>query len=201
MSKISSSVVKFSKQKSIPAIVVDVVGRTCTVSLSGRGGVLHNVVYIGPTPTAGDPVFVNYVSGRPVVETSSGASVDSQISKAVYSIPSSPSGSGSGDNVPTQKDHNSLANLQGGNPSGISGKEYYHLTAAQNTIFSNIAGVPNANAILDLISTTKAFMPPRMSTTQRDAIPTPTEGMIVYNLTTHAINFYNGTIWKALAVV
>ena len=54
---------------------------------------------------------------------------------------------------------------------------------------------PNANAILDLTSTTKAFMPPRMTTTQRDAISTPTEGMVIYNLTTHVLNFHNGTSW------
>jgi hypothetical protein len=57
---------------------------------------------------------------------------------------------------------------------------------------------PNANAILDLISTTKAFMPPRMTTTQRDNISTPTEGMVIYNLTTHLLNFYNGTVWGAV---
>lgn len=58
--------------------------------------------------------------------------------------------------------------------------------------------VPNANAILDIDSTTKAFMPPRMTTTQRDAIPTPTEGMVIYNLTTHVLNFHNGTEWGAV---
>lgn len=58
-----------------------------------------------------------------------------------------------------------------------------------------IRGVPNANAILDVQSTTKAFMPPRMTQTQRDAIPSPQEGMMIYNLTTHGINVYNGTTW------
>jgi hypothetical protein len=57
---------------------------------------------------------------------------------------------------------------------------------------------PNANAILDVSSTTKAFMPPRMTTTERDAIGTPTEGMMIYNLTTHLLNFYNGTVWGAV---
>lgn len=54
---------------------------------------------------------------------------------------------------------------------------------------------PNANAILDVPSTTKAAMFPRMTTTQRDAIPSPTEGMEIYNLTTHVKDFYNGTAW------
>ena len=53
--------------------------------------------------------------------------------------------------------------------------------------------------VLSLISTTKGFLPPRMTTTQRDAIATPDEGLTIYNTTTHAINFYNGTAWKAVA--
>jgi hypothetical protein len=58
--------------------------------------------------------------------------------------------------------------------------------------------IPNANALLDLTSTTKAFMPPRMTTTQRDAIASPTEGMYVHNTTTKGLNFYNGTSWVAV---
>jgi len=54
---------------------------------------------------------------------------------------------------------------------------------------------PNANAILDVTSTTKAFMPPRMTTTQKNAIASPTEGMVVWDLTTHTLSSYNGTTW------
>jgi len=57
---------------------------------------------------------------------------------------------------------------------------------------------PNANAILDIASTTKAFMPPRMTTTQRDAIASPTAGMVIYNSTTNVLNFHNGTAWGAV---
>ena len=35
---------------------------------------------------------------------------------------------------------------------------------------------PNANAALDVTSSTKAFMPPRMTTTERDAVASPTAG-------------------------
>lgn len=59
-----------------------------------------------------------------------------------------------------------------------------------------IGGTPNANAILDVQSTTKAFMPPRMTQSQRDAIPSPTEGMIIWNLTTHGLSSYNGSVWS-----
>lgn len=54
---------------------------------------------------------------------------------------------------------------------------------------------PNANAILDVVSTTKAFMPPRMSTAQKNAIASPTAGMVVYDSDMKGISFYNGTAW------
>ena len=59
-------------------------------------------------------------------------------------------------------------------------------------------GTLTTNAILDLQSTTKAFMPPRMTTTQRDAIGSPSAGMVIYNTTTGALNFHNGSAWGAV---
>jgi hypothetical protein len=58
-----------------------------------------------------------------------------------------------------------------------------------------IGGTPNPNAVLDLQSTTKAFIPPRMTTAQRNAIPAPVEGMVVWNTDTHGLNSYNGSTW------
>jgi hypothetical protein len=54
---------------------------------------------------------------------------------------------------------------------------------------------PNANAIVDMTSTTKAFMPPRMTTAQMLAVPTPTAGMVVFNTDFNIIASYNGTNW------
>lgn len=53
------------------------------------------------------------------------------------------------------------------------------------------------NAILDLQSTTRAFIPPRMTTTQRDNIGSPSAGMVVYNTTTNKLNVYT-TAWEAV---
>jgi len=58
-----------------------------------------------------------------------------------------------------------------------------------------LGGVKNANAVLDVQSTTKAFLPPRMTTTQKNAIPSPVEGMVVYDITIDALQFYNGSSW------
>lgn len=40
-----------------------------------------------------------------------------------------------------------------------------------------------------------AILPPVLTTTQRDAL-TPTEGMFIYNVTTHKHQGYNGTTWN-----
>ena len=51
----------------------------------------------------------------------------------------------------------------------------------------------HASAALEIDSTTKGFLPPRMTTLQRDAITTPADGLIIYNTSTQKINFYNGS--------
>lgn len=53
---------------------------------------------------------------------------------------------------------------------------------------------PAASAALDISTTTGALLVPRMTTTQRDAL-TAANGMIVYNTTTGAFNFYEGGAW------
>ena len=54
---------------------------------------------------------------------------------------------------------------------------------------------PNASAVVEMASTTKGFLPPRMTTTERDAIVSPAAGLLVYNTTTKKLQFHNGTAW------
>lgn len=68
------------------------------------------------------------------------------------------------------------------------------LGAATGTSLA-LGGALGASAVLDAQSTTKGFLPPRMTTTQRDAIGSPAEGLEIYNTTTHKANVYNGTSW------
>ena len=60
---------------------------------------------------------------------------------------------------------------------------------------------PNASAILEVTSTTKGFLPPRMTTTERDAITTPATGLVIYNTTTNILEVNKGTpaipVWAA----
>lgn len=51
------------------------------------------------------------------------------------------------------------------------------------------------SALLQLNSTTRGVLPPRMTTTQRDAIASPATGLTIYNTTTSVLNTFNGTSW------
>ena len=78
-------------------------------------------------------------------------------------------------------------------------------------IFTTVAGMAqsvginadgsaaNATAILDLKSTTKGFLPPRMTYAQREAITSPAIGLMIYctncGAGTGEPQFYNGTAW------
>ena len=56
----------------------------------------------------------------------------------------------------------------------------------------------NASAQLQVQSTTKGFLPPRMTTTQRNAIASPAAGLQVFDTTLNMMSYYNGTIWISL---
>lgn len=55
----------------------------------------------------------------------------------------------------------------------------------------------DASAQLQVDSTTRGFLPPRMTTTQRNAIASPAAGLIVYDTTENKHYGYNGTTWNA----
>jgi len=54
---------------------------------------------------------------------------------------------------------------------------------------------PAVSASLDIQSTTRGFLPPRLTTTQRNAIATPATGLQIYNTTTIQSEVYNGSSW------
>lgn len=70
-----------------------------------------------------------------------------------------------------------------------------------NTSYINTGGslaigntAASASAILDLQSTTRALIVTRMTATQRNAL-TAVNGMVIYNSTTNAFNFYENGAW------
>lgn len=81
-----------------------------------------------------------------------------------------------------------------------------NLIVDTNTLFvdsaNNVVAIgtatPNVASKLQIDSTTQGFLPPRMTTTQRNAVATPPAGLMIYNTTTNKLNFYNGTAWEAV---
>lgn len=57
---------------------------------------------------------------------------------------------------------------------------------------------PAATAILDIASTSKGLLIPRMTTVQRTGIASPAAGLQVYDTDLNSLYFYNGTSWQAL---
>jgi hypothetical protein len=58
-------------------------------------------------------------------------------------------------------------------------------------------GANNASAQVQIDSTTKGFLPPRMTTTQKNAIASPTAGLIVYDTTLNKLCVYT-TAWETI---
>jgi len=57
---------------------------------------------------------------------------------------------------------------------------------------------PAASSLLEMASTTKGLLAPRMTTVQRDVISSPAAGLLIYNTTTTAFNYFDGSVWAAV---
>ena len=75
-------------------------------------------------------------------------------------------------------------------------------TTTGSDVYYNTGGVTiggttvaDNTSVLDLRSTTKGFLPPRMTTVQRDAITSPAEGLVVYNTTTKSLDLRVASSW------
>ena len=60
---------------------------------------------------------------------------------------------------------------------------------------------PAASAAWDVTSTTKGFLPPRMSDAQMAAIASPAEGLMVFNTTRHCMMYYSSGAWISTSVI
>lgn len=78
---------------------------------------------------------------------------------------------------------------------------------AQNTFpASGAAGIgtttPASSSLLDISSTTKGVLIPRMNKTQREAIASPVEGLLIYQTNNQpGFYYYDGAAWKSVLQV
>jgi len=54
---------------------------------------------------------------------------------------------------------------------------------------------PHTSSVMEVSSTTKGFLPPRMTSAQIAAIVSPATGLMVYNTTVNKPNYFNGVHW------
>lgn len=80
-----------------------------------------------------------------------------------------------------------------------------HAVVNSNSLYNDVSRsnfgmgttTPNPNAILQISSTTKGVLLPRMNTTQINFIPVSNadKGLLVYNFDTNSFWYWNGTAW------
>ena len=85
-------------------------------------------------------------------------------------------------------------------------KQFFTLLAAVLLTATTYAQVgigtttPDASAALDITSTTKGLLIPRMTAAQRDAISSPATGLMIYQTDgTVGFYYYNGSSWAEVA--
>lgn len=77
---------------------------------------------------------------------------------------------------------------------GSGGQPNFFLTA--RTGFGTSS--PVASALVELSSTTQGFLPPRMTTTQKNAISSPATGLVVFDTTLGKLCVYTGAAWETI---
>ena len=63
------------------------------------------------------------------------------------------------------------------------------------------SGIQDASAILTATSTTRGFLPPRMTTVQKAAIGAPLAGLIVYDTNLAKLCVWTGAAWETVTSV
>lgn len=70
---------------------------------------------------------------------------------------------------------------------------------SQNVGINATGSTPNASAMLDISSTDKGLLAPRMTEAQRNAIASPATGLLIFQTNnTSGFYYYDGTTWVAI---
>jgi hypothetical protein len=194
---------------SSPAYVLDVVGGfrigSSTIKL-GMGESGGNSVFVGSLTNQPLKFLVNTneyariaTTGNVLINTTTDAGFRLDVNGTARVVTSILVGAGSG---------------TGTVQTGVCRATYFNSYANNFTIFETnnstgnakfYQGVsvgtssdPVASAQVEIVSTTKGFLPPRMTTTQKNAIATPATGLQIYDTTLNRPCFYDGTTWITL---
>jgi len=87
--------------------------------------------------------------------------------------------------------------IAGGDPVNLGSSGHISLQRWGGGISIGTINAPSISTLIDMSSTTRAPLFPRMTTTQRDAL-TPLNGMIIYNTTLNKFQGYEANVWGNL---
>ena len=73
---------------------------------------------------------------------------------------------------------------------------FFTLKAFSQVGIGTITPAPSAE--LDVTSTTKGFLPPRMTTTQRNGISSPETGLVIFNTSTNMLEYKSSSAWVSI---
>jgi len=104
---------------------------------------------------------------------------------------------------------NSFTDINGTSTAGtVPTSNTTYLTRLNSAGSSVLGGTVNigtntsvASAALQIASTTQGFLPPTMTTTQKNAISSPATGLIVFDITLGKLCVYTGAAWQTITSV
>ncbi len=77
---------------------------------------------------------------------------------------------------------------------------FYILFSNSIILAQNVGiGTTNPKAALDVHSNSNGFLPPRLTISERDGIPSPEIGLIIYCTECDELQLFNGVFWKNMA--
>jgi hypothetical protein len=115
----------------------------------------------------------------------------------------------SGDNIGSIALYMGQSNLPAVNTSWMQVRNQGNFALTYNLAIQPSGGqvvfgtmtTPSSSACVAVVSTTAGFLPPVMTTTQKNAITSPTAGLIVFDSTLAKLCIYSGAAWQTITSV
>lgn len=88
------------------------------------------------------------------------------------------------------------------NPDALQSVDWLQLTSDGSLFTGNRVGIGGSpvepTAALQIVAKDKGLLIPSLTSTQRNAIEDPANGLMIYNTTTNRFNYFNGTEWAEI---